>query len=125
MATPACTSQGAIGDYAILHSGKDLRRGTDYLKISKVHKVHIRRGIETAQRPVHVDGRGLKRYVHALGQHYLHDVAGSGVFLNGFHRRLELLFSKFRDKVAFTHRMIGAAVLQALNRQSQCLFAIP
>ena len=63
------------------------------------HEVHVRRRVDLAQHPVHVERVGIEVEVVALGQHHLEDVAGDDVLLGHLdrllvqparHRRLEV-----------------------------------
>src|SRR3546814_19568032 len=62
----------------------------------EVEEVHVGRRIEATQRAVQIDGCGLERDRHALGNHHLHADAGEDVVLDAVDRLLVIIRSEER-----------------------------
>ena len=68
-----------------------LRRGTDHAQLGVAQEVHVRAGVDLAQRPVQVEGVGVEVQLEALRQHHLEDVAGQDVLFGHVDRGPEHL----------------------------------
>src|SRR5690606_24914366 len=93
-ATRARAGDGAYRDQAILDPHQHFRRRAHHVEVAEVEEVHVRGRVEAAQRPVEVDGGGLARNRHALGDHHLHAVASKDVILYAVDRMLVIFASE-------------------------------
>ena len=98
---------------SVLQSHQYFRRGTHDLEVLQVHEIHVRRGIERAQRAVEIERRGGVGNRQALRQHHLHDVAGTDVRERFLDRLFKRLLRERRHKIALGHGLAatGLAVL--------------
>ncbi len=87
----ARAGQGADGDFlAVLHlvlAHQNFGAGADHLKVAEVVEIHVRRGVERAQRAVQRQGRFGVALVDALADLHLHKVARRNQILGLLHRR--------------------------------------
>mmetsp|Transcript_29354 Transcript_29354/g.74802 ORF Transcript_29354/g.74802 Transcript_29354/m.74802 type:complete len:435 (-) Transcript_29354:763-2067(-) len=118
---PARARQRAVGHHALaVHAAQDLgRRGHDD-GAARLHVHHVGRGVDHAQRAVHLERRGKRAPLKALAQHQLEDVAGQDVLLGGAHRAQELLpghVGLARGGGALAQREANLAALQRRRRR--------
>ena len=99
-------------------SHQDFRRSADNEMVSEVVVVHIRRRIETSQRPVQGNRTFGKAALNALTNLHLHTVAGQNVVL-GLPHSLQIIFSVKRT-LGFVNDATGS--IRSFYRSSQCLF---
>ena len=85
------------------------------MEIAEVEEVHVRRRVDAAQRAVQIDGRGLERNRHALGNHHLHAVASEDVILDGADRAFVVLAAE-----AGAERRLRACRLVQIHTQTRC-----
>ena len=110
-------------DFAILQTHQDFRRGTDHLQVADIEEIHVRRGIQRAQRAIHIHRARLERHAQALAEHHLEDVAGTDVFLAALDRIDEALAGEPGDEiglvqhVAVERRRIAGTRCTQLRRQ--------
>ncbi len=108
---------------AVFQAHQDLRRGADDLEIAQIEEVHIRRGIEAAQRAVQIQWPRAERDRQALRDHHLHAVAVEDVLLDPLDRRFETGLGETGDEIRFAHRaralrpMPGRTLLHALDQR--------
>ena len=84
--------RGAWGHGLLAH--QNLRRGTHHMEVAtlpirttKVVVIHVRTGVERAQRPVQAQGRLRVAFLNALAHLHLHEVAPGDQLLGTLHRR--------------------------------------
>src|SRR5690606_38615402 len=87
---------------------QDLGRGTDHVEIPEVVVVHVRRGVDRAQRPIQPQRRMGERLAQALADLDLHHVAGNDVFLRARDGREIVVAGELADDLGFlAGRRIG------------------
>ena len=82
---------GADRDQAFLDPHQHFWRRPHHVEVTEVEEVHVGRRVEATQRAVQIDGCGLERDRHALGNHHLHAVASEDVVLDAVDRLLVIL----------------------------------
>src|SRR5690606_31765048 len=93
------------GDLSALLAYQDLRRRADDPCRAEIEKVHVGRGIERAQRAIHIDRPRTKRHAEPLRKDDLEDIAGADVFLRATYRALEPFAAEAGHEIAFVERL--------------------